>query len=119
MFRSRAIRQRSIRGRPGCFHEIGGILGIKLGTGILVDGEARGDRASGGRYGRRGQSRYESRARDTERCRVFSVSPTRECRERGPVRRAGVLRQQFFDAAENMQGDPFCGGGVVLGNLGA
>ena len=31
----------------------------------------------------------------------------------------GVFRQQFFDAVENVQGDPFCGGGVVFGNLGA
>src|ERR1019366_5906518 len=62
--------------------------------------DATGGRASGGRRGRRAQSRFSSGARGREQCRAFLVSPIRACRGRGRGRRvsdfptAGIRRNR-------------------------
>ena len=78
---------------------------------------ARGDRASGGRCGRRGQSRCANRARERGRRRASLVSPARACRERGLARPASDFPIVGIDAVEDVQGDALCGSRVMLGDV--
>ena len=76
--------------------------------------ETTGGRASGGRRGRRGQSRFSSGHAVGNNVGRFWYHQFARAGDAAGCAEFRIFRQQVFDAIEDVQGDALCGGRIMF-----